>query len=101
MWDGQAERVGMTTIIPPNGASCSDNADVNADSPNSLVTPSNFHTSGVQVLMCDGSVRLISQNIDAGNLATATQTYGSTGTSPYCNWGAPGTRGTGEFIGAF
>lgn len=101
LWDGQAERCGMTTIIAPNGPSCGDNADVNADMPNPIVTPSSYHTGGVQVVLCDGSVRFISENIDTGNLTIATPANNSNAASPYGVWGALGTRGSGETIGEF
>lgn len=101
MWDGQAERTGMTTIIAPNGPSCSDDANVNADSPNSIVTPSSYHTGGVQVVLCDGSVRFISENIDTGNLTIATPLNTANQASPYGVWGALGTRASGEVIGDF
>ena len=101
MWDGQAERVGMTTIIPPNGPSCSNGTNVNADSTDPMITPSSFHTGGVQVLMGDGAVRFISENIDSGDLTVATPGNNSTGSSPYGVWGALGTRAGGEVVGEF
>lgn len=101
MWDGQAERNGFTTIIPPNGPSCSQTNNQNADSNNTIVTPSSFHTGGVQVLMGDGSARFISENIDSGNLAAVTPGNNSGGASPYGVWGALGTKSGGEVVGEF
>lgn len=101
LWDGQAERCGMTTIIPPNGPSCSDGTDVNADSPNAMATPSSFHTGGVHALMGDGAVRFISDNIDSGDLTVPTPANNAGGPSPYGVWGALGTRGGGEVISEF
>jgi prepilin-type N-terminal cleavage/methylation domain-containing protein/prepilin-type processing-associated H-X9-DG protein len=101
MWDGQAERVGFTTILPPNGPSCAAGANNNADSTNVAVTPSSTHTGGVQVLMADGAVRFISENIDTGNLAAASPGQGSTAASPYGVWGALGTKSGGEPISNF
>lgn len=101
LWDGQAERNGFTTIIPPNGPSCSESSNVNADSNNSIITPSSFHTGGVQVLMGDGSARFISENIDSGNLASAVPAVSFGGPSPYGVWGALGTKSGGEVLGEF
>jgi prepilin-type N-terminal cleavage/methylation domain-containing protein len=98
MWDGQAERTGMTTMIGPNGMSCGDGTDVNADSPNPMVTPSSYHTGGVQVVLCDGSVIFVSENIDTGNLAAVSPANSSNAASPYGVWGAMGTRGSGETV---
>jgi len=101
LWDGQAERCGMTTIISPNGPSCSNDANPNADSTNPFVTPSSNHVGGVQVVMCDGSVRFISENIDSGDMTIATPGNNSTQASPYGTWGALGTRSAGEVVGEF
>jgi prepilin-type processing-associated H-X9-DG protein len=46
-------------------------------------TAKSYHTGGVQVLMCDGSVRFVSDNV---NLAT---------------WRALGSRAGGEVVGDF
>lgn len=101
IWDGQAERVGFTTIIGPNGPACSNNNNVNADSTHSILPPTSFHTGGVQVLMADGAVRFISENIDTGDLTAAAPGNNSSGASPYGVWGALGTRAGGEVIGEF
>ncbi|QDT34523.1 DUF1559 domain-containing protein [Thalassoglobus polymorphus] len=96
--DGQPENVAFTTIIAPNGPSCIDNADPNADGPINLMTASSHHTGGVQVLMADGAVRFISDSIDTGNLGVST-TLGAP--SPYGVWGALGTKSGGEVVGEF
>lgn len=101
MWDGQAERVGFSTILPPNGPSCAAGTNNNADSTHAALAPSSVHTGGVQVLMADGAVRFISENIDTGNLAAASPGQGSTAASPYGIWGALGTKSGGEPIGNF
>ncbi|MEK6261316.1 MAG: DUF1559 domain-containing protein [Planctomycetota bacterium] len=99
LWpDGQAEINGFTTILSPNSPSCIDNADGNADGPSTVLSASSHHTGGVHVLLADGAVRFVSNNIDTGNLGVA-NTLG--GTSPYGVWGALGTRIGGDKVGDF
>ena len=89
LWsDGQAERVGFTTVLPPNAPSCVNDANVNADSTGGVLNPASYHNSGVMGLIADGSVRFISQSINCGNLAAGQVTGGP---SPYGVWGALGS----------
>jgi prepilin-type N-terminal cleavage/methylation domain-containing protein len=101
LWDGQAERNGFNTILGPNKPSCSRTNNPNADSNDSILPPSSFHTGGVQVLMTDGSARFISDNIDTGNLAAVTPAAAASSPSPYGVWGALGTKAGSEVIGEF
>ena len=97
--DGQPENVAFNTVIAPNGPSCTNDGNGNADSARSILTASSYHTGGVQVVLCDGSVRFISDSIDTGNLAPAVTTVNSP--SPYGVWGALGTKAGGEVVGDF
>jgi prepilin-type N-terminal cleavage/methylation domain-containing protein len=64
-------------VLPPNGRSC-------MYPPGRIATTANSqHTGGVQILLCDGSARFVSENID---IAT---------------WRALGSIGDGEVIGEF
>ena len=101
LWDGQAERCGFNTVLPPNSPSCSEGTDPNADATHSALPPSSLHVGGCQVLMCDGAVRFISENIDSGNLSAAAPAQNSGSASPYGVWGSLGTKGAGEVVGEF
>ncbi|MCH5374908.1 MAG: DUF1559 domain-containing protein [Planctomycetes bacterium] len=96
--DGQAEKIGFTTILPPNAPSCIDGTNGNGDGQNTIMSPSSNHPGGVMSVFADGSTHFISQDIDTGNLAAATVT---TGPSPYGVWGALGTKDGTEALGKF
>ncbi len=99
MWaDGQAERVGFNTILPPNAPSCvADNAG-GADSQGGVLNAASYHPGGVQVLLADGSVRFISETIDTGRTDLPPVTDGH---SQYGVWGALGSISGGEVIREF
>jgi prepilin-type N-terminal cleavage/methylation domain-containing protein len=98
--DGRVHHQGVTTVFPPNTASpCLNGATLlpecnynswqegrngSAGSPSyAAITSRSFHEGIVQVTMCDGSGRAISENIDLGV------------------WRAIGTRANGEVVGEF
>lgn len=94
LWtDGQPERTGFTTVLPPNSPSCTNDANGAADSNGGVFSAASFHTGGVSVCFMDGSVRFISNSIDAGNSAAVPLTSGP---SLYGVWGALGSAGSGE-----
>lgn len=93
--DGQIEKIGFTTVLPPNAPSCIDGADVNGDGSNTIMPPSSDHPGGVNTLRADGSVSFVSETIDTGNLSLPSVTAG---TSPYGVWGALGSKQGGEAV---
>lgn len=93
--DGASIFTRMNTMIPPNGPSCQ---EANTHWAGGMFPPSSRHTGGVHVGMADGSVRFISENIDAGNQGAVEV---SAGPSPYGVWGALGTINSGESISQF
>jgi prepilin-type processing-associated H-X9-DG protein len=94
--DGGSFYSAFTTVLPPNsGPSCMVG---NTDSGNGIITAASRHTGGAQVLMGDGAVRFVSQNINSGSTASGPT---NSGPSPYGVWGALGTRNGGEPTGNF
>jgi prepilin-type processing-associated H-X9-DG protein len=96
-YDGAPPFTGVNTVLGPNSASCKNGNDNNHDR-DGIMTMSSQHTGGAQVLLCDGSVRFISDNIDNGNLAAGIVVSGP---SPYGIWGALGSVNGGETVGEF
>jgi prepilin-type N-terminal cleavage/methylation domain-containing protein/prepilin-type processing-associated H-X9-DG protein len=99
LWmDGQPERVGFNTVLPPNAPACTEDANVNADSVHTVLPPASNHPGGVNGLMADGSVRFISETIDTGNLAAQQPDNGA---SIYGVWGRLGSKAGGEAVSNF
>lgn len=98
--DGQPQRTGFNTVLPPNAPNCAADADNNADSSSVIIPPSSRHPGGVNVLMTDASVRFISETIDTGTLSSAPPATNSTAASPYGVWGALGSKAGGESVAA-
>lgn len=83
----------VTTVLPPNSPSC----NFGGDNPSNVwghYSVSSHHTGGAHVLLADGAVRFISENINCGN-------YGVGSPASFGIWGALGTIAGGESIGEF
>lgn len=87
---GHIHFVGFTTVLPPN-------APVARDGEYAVMPPSSLHPGGVNGLMGDGSVRFISETIEAGT-PSVVKDHGFSGDSPYGVWGALGSRAGGEAV---
>ncbi len=93
------------TILPPNGASCAASEEMS----DGIYSGGSLHTGGIHLAIADGSVRYISNSIDAGSpvvptplLTKSDEGDDPTGApSPYGVWGALGTRSGGEVSAEF
>lgn len=90
---GHAHWSAVSTVLPPNSPSCSPGDD-NPSDDWGIFSATSYHTGGVHVGMCDGSVRFVSENINCGN-------YGAGSPASFGVWGALGTISGGETIGEF
>ena len=100
LWlDGTTTRCGFSTILPPNSIACSaqDNGVVREHN-RALIPPNSFHSGGVNVGLSDGSVKFVSDTINA-KTAGGTDYCTDIGPSPFGIWGAAGSMNGGESTG--
>ncbi|QDU11528.1 DUF1559 domain-containing protein [Gimesia aquarii] len=90
--DGRSGYINFNTILPPNAPVC------NGQASTGILPPSSRHEGGVHLLLADGAVRFISENIDTGDVS-ASQV--ASGASPYGIWGGLGSKNGGEPLGEF
>ncbi|TWU58711.1 hypothetical protein Poly51_14910 [Rubripirellula tenax] len=95
LWaDGRLTQTSFNAILAPNQMSCFQHTDMSQG----ISTAASLHADGAHILMGDGAVRLVTNNIDTGapqSVATAS-TAGEP--SVFGVWGAMGTRASQETI---
>ncbi|SFI63482.1 DUF1559 domain-containing protein [Planctomicrobium piriforme] len=98
--DGVGSYSAFSTAAPPNAASCYSGGSRSSYC-DGMYSAESRHVGGVQVLMGDGAVRFVSENINTGNQAAILPAVTSSTPSPYGVWGALGTRNGSEIVGEF
>lgn len=96
--DGRTYFAFFTTAMRPNGPHCQSST---VDGSWGHASASSRHTGGVHVLMGDGVVKFVSDNINTGDASAVSPGAAGGGPSPYGTWGALGTRAGGETVGDF
>jgi len=91
-FDGRAANGRFTTVIPPNGPSCT--YDKKSGDAWGVYSPSSNHPGGVNGLYLDGSVHFVPETIDCGNLGSGRDKQ--VGQSDFGVWGAIGTPSGNE-----
>ncbi len=87
----------FNTILPPNSPSC--RGQTRGD--DFISSAASYHNGGCHVLMADGAVRFVTDNVDAGTPTTGLTVTDANASvigaeSPWGVWGAMGTRNGGE-----
>ncbi len=92
----------MSAVMPPNAPFCiSDNKQYTCgDGCTGFATASSYHGGGVNVTLVDGSVRFVSETINAGDQNAAGNGKGAefTGPSQWGVWGAMASIAGGETV---
>lgn len=100
--DGVIHQSGVTTVLAPNSPNCV--VSTHLEFRTGIFSMGSYHSGGVNVVMGDGSVRFITDSVDAGNKNSAGVSSAGAGfllpgdNSPFGVWGAAGSIDGGETV---
>ncbi|MDO5581986.1 MAG: DUF1559 domain-containing protein [Planctomycetia bacterium] len=99
LFDSRGFFTNFQTILPPNSPSCF-LGGTSSDQGEGIFTANSFHSGGVNAVYIDGSVRFISETINAvsDGITFPLSAERKTGKSDYGVWGALGTPQGGETL---
>lgn len=92
--DAGGANTNFNAVLPPNSPSCAgSNVNVRKSVQNStwMIAAGSSHSGGVNVAMLDGSVRFVSDTVDAGDITYIDDKGNYTGNSHHGVWGAMAT----------
>jgi prepilin-type processing-associated H-X9-DG protein len=96
-WDGVLLFTAVMAAAPPNSVLVATSSA--HTSGQFLLSPTSFHSGGVNVAMMDGSIRFISDTINVGNQSAGYWGYPNyTNPSPYGVWGGLVTKAGSESV---
>ena len=101
--DARAAYTNFHAAVPPNSPSCHQQGNTSESNSCMCVAASSNHSGGVNVVMCDGSVRFVSETVDCGDVSNklghpnnSGEGHHWVGRSTHGVWGAMATPMHGE-----
>ncbi len=89
--DGRAGYCSFNAVLPPNSPSCYQSGNQSEGGSCMCITATSEHSGGVNICMCDGSVKFVSDTVDCGDITQ--KAGGSNNSGEGHHWKGPSTGG--------
>ena len=89
--DARAGYTNFHAAVPPNSPSCHQEGNTSENNACVCISASSNHSGGVNVVMCDGSVRFVSETVDCGDVSNKLGHPNNSGEGHH--WVGPSTHG--------